>query len=87
MQSLASVRLAMADRLQEEREWLTDCVAKLRADDRELIHRCYGRKNITAKDVAVALGRPVNTVYKALIRIRRSLYECVQRTISGVDRP
>ena len=30
------------------------------------------------------LGRPANTVYKALNRIRKALYECIERTI-GVE--
>lgn len=86
LESLATVRLSMGEQLQTERELIDDCVAKLKPDDRELIHRCYGRKTVTAKDVAGELGRPTNTVYKALIRIRRTLYECVQRTSSARDR-
>ena len=34
------------------------------------------------KTAAEDLGRPVNTVYKALNRIRKTLYECIERTIS-----
>lgn len=86
LESLAAVRLSMGEQLQTERELIDDCVAKLKPDDRELIHRCYSQKPITAKDVASELGRPTNTVYKALIRIRRTLYECVQRTSSARDR-
>lgn len=86
LESLATLRLSMGEQLQTERELIDDCVAKLKPDDRELIRRCYGQKTVTAKDVAGELGRPTNTVYKALIRIRRTLYECVQRTINARDR-
>ena len=86
LESLATVRLSMGEQLQTERELIDDCVAKLKPDDSELIRRCYSQKTVTAKDVAGELGRPTNTVYKALIRIRRTLYECVQRTSSARDR-
>jgi RNA polymerase sigma-70 factor, ECF subfamily len=86
LQSLATMRLSMGEQLQAEREMIDTCMANLRPDDRDLIHRCYGQKAVTAKEVAAELGRPTNTVYKALIRIRRALYECVQRTIKIRER-
>jgi RNA polymerase sigma-70 factor, ECF subfamily len=86
LQSLATLRLSMGEQLQAERELIDGCMAGLRPDDRDLIRRCYGQKAVTAKDVAAELGRPANTVYKALIRIRRALYECVERTIKARER-
>ncbi len=86
LQSLGEVRLSMGDELEAQRELLNGCITRLKPDDHELIRRCYGRKTISAKQVAVELGRPVNTVYKALIRIRRNLYECVQRAAKVRDR-
>ena len=86
LQSLGEVRLSMGDELEAQRELLNGCITRLKADDHELIRRCYGRKTVSAKQVAVELGRPVNTVYKALIRIRRNLYECVQRAGKARDR-
>jgi RNA polymerase sigma-70 factor, ECF subfamily len=85
LQSLGGLRLAMSDELAADRGLLRDCIAGLRPDDRELIDRCYGKKT-TAKDVAIELGKPVNTVYKALIRIRRGLYDCIQRALKVRDR-
>ena len=86
LQSLGEVRLSMGNELEAERELLNGCITRLKPDDHELIRRCYGQKAINAKQVAVELGRPVNTVYKALIRIRRNLYECVQRAAKARDR-
>lgn len=87
LESLGEVRLAMGEQLEAERQFLNDCISQLRGDDNELIRRCYGQTTTTAKQVAVELGRPINTVYKALIRIRRQLLECVQRAVKAKDRP
>jgi RNA polymerase sigma-70 factor (ECF subfamily) len=86
LQSLASVRLVMSKDLQSGREFVASCLAGLKPGDRDLIHRCYGSQKISAKDVAAELGRPCNTVYKALIRIRRVLLECVERARKASER-
>ena len=86
LQSLGDLRLSMGNELEAQRDFLNDCITRLKRDDLDLIRRCYGRTTISAKQVAIELGRPVNTVYKALIRIRRSLLECVQREAQAGDR-
>src|SRR3954451_15705966 len=72
--SLADTRIALDSELELRREALRHCVAKLRPTDKTIVHKCYGPQSTTTKDAAVELGRPVNTLYKALIRIRRSLF-------------
>lgn len=62
-------------------EALQKCMAKLRPRDRELLACRYGEERLSIKDVAEKLGRPANTVYKALRRVRGSLLECVRRTL------
>lgn len=84
--TLSETRLELAPRLSGHQEALTRCLEKLVPSDREIIDRCYFDKDLTAKDVAIELGRPVNTVYKALIRIRRALLECIERTLSAQGR-
>jgi len=59
---------------------LAGCVEKLPRRTREILDRCYQQGTHT-KDVAAELGRPAGTIYKALTRIRQSLYECVQRRL------
>jgi RNA polymerase sigma-70 factor, ECF subfamily len=76
--ALADARLADAEELESRRAALQACVAKLRPTDQKIVRYCYGPQATTAKDAARHLGRPVNTVYKALIRIRRSLFECIE---------
>jgi RNA polymerase sigma-70 factor (ECF subfamily) len=60
------------------RRWLESCIELLRPRDRELLAVSYSGAT-TFKQAAEKLGRPANTVYKALNRIRRLLLECVER--------
>lgn len=83
--SLADIRLALDSELELRRDALRQCVDKLRPSDKEIIHKCYGPHATTAKDAAAHLGRPTNTLYKALIRIRRSLFECIERALKVSD--
>jgi len=83
----ASERLAAdaargADLFDFRREALRQCLSKLGSRDRQLVQRCYSESAENFKTVAEELGRPVNTVYKALNRIRRSLHECIDRRLS-----
>jgi RNA polymerase sigma-70 factor (ECF subfamily) len=75
--SLAEVRSSLAEELERRRTALEQCVRKLRPSDRQIIRHCYGPKATTTKAAADRLHRPVNTLYKALQRIRRSLMDCV----------
>ena len=42
-----------------------------------------GKPRGVPNTVADQLGRPVNTVYKALQRVRRALRECVDRRVNA----
>ena len=68
--------------------WIEDlrrCVAALPPRDRELIGRRYA-PSATCQSVAEAIGRPVRWVYKAVSRIRKSLWDCLVREAGGRDR-
>lgn len=65
---------------------LAGCMRKLSQSDRELLAHRYGDDGLTAKNVAATLDRPVNTVYKALRRIRTGLQECVRRTLAREEK-
>lgn len=71
-----------ADLLDSRRDALRGCMQKLSDLDRELVSECYGDSRTTFKTVAQDLGRPANTVYKALNRIRKALYDCIERALS-----
>ena len=79
--SLAEVRSTITEELELRRAALEQCVRKLRASDRQIIRHCYGPKATTTKAAADRLHRPVNTLYKALNRIRVTLMECVRQVI------
>jgi RNA polymerase sigma-70 factor (ECF subfamily) len=71
------------DLLESRRDALRGCLQKLSEADQCLVQHCYGDSRQSIKAAAEQLGRPVNTVYKALIRIRRLLYECIERTLAA----
>src|SRR5262245_43430382 len=71
-----------ADLLESRRDALRKCLGKLPDKDRQLVQHCYSDSRSSFKTVAQDLGRPVNTVYKALNRIRKMLLECIERTLS-----
>lgn len=85
LDSLAATRDSMEPGLEMRRARLESCIAELRASDRQIIRFCYGPNATTAKEAALRLSRPVNTIYKALNRIRRTLVECVQRNSAEED--
>ncbi len=70
-----------AARSDHRRRALQECTEKLRDDDHALIQRRYGER-LTTVQLAEELGRPLNTIYKALQRIRRSLRLCIERTLA-----
>jgi RNA polymerase sigma-70 factor (ECF subfamily) len=79
---LASDAVERVDLLESRRDALRGCLTKLSDGDRHLVEQCYGDSRHSFKTAAEELGRPVNTVYKALIRIRRALYQCIERTLA-----
>lgn len=79
---LAQDAVERADLLESRRAALGNCLEKLTPNDRQLVRSCYGDTRTNFKSAAENLGRPANTVYKALNRIRRALHECIDRTLS-----
>ena len=65
---------------------LRSCIAALSPQDRDLIVKRYG-PHATCEGIALAIGRPVRWVYKAVNRIRKTLLECIlQRTEGREDK-
>lgn len=69
-----------SESLEIQRNALNKCLNKLRPRDRELIQMRYSPGE-SGKSVAEFLGRPSNSVYQSLSRIRRVLTECVNRRL------
>jgi RNA polymerase sigma-70 factor (ECF subfamily) len=68
--------------LEERRRALLACLGRLAPADRELIRLRYAPSE-TGKGLARKLGRPANSVYQSLSRIRRALLECVKRRLAA----
>ena len=73
--------LERSEELERRRTALELCLQKLKSDDRALIHRRY-QPGERGKHVAADLGRPANSVYQSLGRIRKTLLECIQRRLA-----
>jgi RNA polymerase sigma-70 factor (ECF subfamily) len=80
VEQLAADRMELFEEDQSRREALGRCLAKLRDVDRQLVERCYGESR-SFKQIAAEMGRPANTVYKALNRIRAALLVCVEEAL------
>jgi RNA polymerase sigma-70 factor, ECF subfamily len=85
LSQLASDAEQMSGELEGDRQRLDKCIQQLTPEDRFLILRRYSVGE-TGKSVANYLGRPTNSVYQSLSRIRRRLFECVHHART-VDLP
>jgi RNA polymerase sigma-70 factor (ECF subfamily) len=79
---VAEVRLELTDMLEARKRALRHCLDRLKRENRELLERCYvGPDNI--KTIAADLGQPPNALYMTLKRLRRVLFECINRTLAA----
>ncbi len=67
-------------------EALLICMEGLKVKDRDLLRRRYEQETTTV-ELAAQLGRPLNTLYKALQRIRKQLLACVERRLAAEELP
>ena len=66
--------------LEDRRRALERCLQQLRDDDRLVVEHRYSRQMSVAQ-IAGITGRNTSALYKALERIRRQLFECVNRRL------
>ncbi|MEZ6130852.1 MAG: sigma-70 family RNA polymerase sigma factor [Planctomycetaceae bacterium] len=71
----------ISDETELRQQALAKCLDQLRAKDRELIQMRYAT-DTNGDQVAHQLGRPPNSVYQSLGRIRRTLMECIQHRMA-----
>jgi RNA polymerase sigma-70 factor (ECF subfamily) len=79
---VAAAAVERASLFDFRREALHQCLGKLSFDDQQVVQSCYDESNPNFKSAARRLGRPVNTIYKALNRIRRLPHDCIDRTLA-----
>ena len=77
---VASHTESSSHELEARQEALANCMKQLRSKDRELIQLRY-TPGVSGDDIAQQLGRPANSVYQSLGRIRRVLADCIQRRL------
>jgi RNA polymerase sigma-70 factor (ECF subfamily) len=83
VQRLAETAAAQAEGLQLDarREALARCVEKLTPRDRDLLTRRFA-DGATTQSTSQQVGRSVEAVYKALAKLRESLFDCVQKSLA-----
>ncbi len=72
-----------AELSESRRQALGKCLQKLTDNDRQLVQHRYSDRKTTSKAAAAELGRPAASVYKALNRIRKTLFECVSQKLNA----
>lgn len=78
--AIAREAVEISDDLAERQLALGQCVRKLRPLEREMLRHRYDEGG-SVERVAKALGRSEDAVYSALRRIRRQLFDCINRAL------
>jgi RNA polymerase sigma-70 factor, ECF subfamily len=78
---VAAETVAQQEALEDRHSALAKCVQLLVERDRELIELAYA-EGTTIKEAARQLGRSPDAAYKALKRIHRELFDCVEATLN-----
>lgn len=77
LECVSQEQLAQAGEEREQHQALLHCLEKLTDSQRSLLDRCY-QPGTTTKSVAEELQSPVDTIYKKLKRLRKTLFDCIQ---------
>jgi RNA polymerase sigma-70 factor, ECF subfamily len=76
----------VSDLLELRGDFFNSCMERLSDPDRELIIRRYAPGG-SVRSIAVELGRPARSISKSLMRIRKSLLECIDREMRREEQP
>jgi RNA polymerase sigma-70 factor (ECF subfamily) len=63
-------------------EALAECLQRLPASQREILSRCYSG-DTSIQLLASDLGRSFNALRQSLFRLRKSLYQCIERRLAS----
>jgi RNA polymerase sigma-70 factor (ECF subfamily) len=69
---------------QETVEALRRCIEQLTPNNQRILRLRY-MQNLQGTQVASELGRKLDTVYKALTRIHKSLLDCIQHRLAAEE--
>jgi RNA polymerase sigma-70 factor (ECF subfamily) len=83
LERVVETLVEQADSLQldERRDALDGCIAKLRPRERDLLARRFA-EGATTRSTAEQVGRSADAVYKMLAKIRVKLFDCVSRALA-----
>ncbi len=81
LERIAAVASERESTLAARQEALTQCIERLPSRDRDLLAQRF-EAGATTQATADRVGRSVDAVYKALSRIRDTLFECVNRRLA-----
>lgn len=62
---------------QHHQEVLAECVSELSPADQQIVDLCYGGHD-SIKEVSEKLNKSPQTLYNAVSRIRRALFDCIR---------
>lgn len=79
--ALADAAQPIAQRIDERREALANCVSKLSHNDYAMIEQRYFQ-GILPKAIAGSSSRSVDAIYRELSRIHKSLLRCMERHLA-----
>lgn len=85
MELLAEESIQQAELMDRRRQALAECLLKLKESDRALIQTRYSPEG-EGPGIADRLGRPINSIYQSLSRIRKALLECINRRLAAEAR-
>jgi RNA polymerase sigma-70 factor (ECF subfamily) len=77
---LAEAAEARGDVLEQQREALRECLAKLSSAQRDLVDHAYGGES-HIHEIALRIGVSAMSLYKKLHRIRLALIECTRKVL------
>lgn len=82
LEEVAAIRLEEEPQLEQRKLALAECLQKLPPEKRDMLERSYLRGEGMGQ-VAQHLGISTTRLYLRLQRVRRVLFECVERIVHG----
>jgi RNA polymerase sigma-70 factor (ECF subfamily) len=79
--AVASEAETSAEHLERRARLLHDCLAKLPAEHRDVLHHRY-HEGLSIEDMAAKSSRTVCALYRLLSRVRQALHECVTKSLT-----
>ena len=77
-------QLKTITQLEHRKTCLEDCLELLSEPQKEMVNGYY-RMEYAVSDLSQRTGQTIDAVYKSLQRIRRSLHDCVEARMRGVE--